>query len=452
MKSILSLFVCTVFLNVTSAQRITQISVKNAEEDLKVLITKFDNIHYNPCFFYKKEEIMKEKTRLTSSWTGDSISFKSFMEVGMRMTAMMSGGHSYFEWQTTQIFEELSAYTFLPFTGKLERNGEELAVTKSCLKELSENEKIKRINGKKVDEIYKDCMNYFGGLDAYKNESASLLFPISLFFNQSIIAPFSIETSSGSIIQSEGVSFNEIAGLLQEQVVNIPYEFEVLDGNIGWIKYNQCSGHKQFKKFLKTTFKEIKESGIDKLIIDIRKNGGGNSALNDELLNYLTTKEYRQSSKRYWKVSKESKTAYNSNLHKKVFGKKFINEYLKRPEGSTFFTEVEELTVPKRKKNFFKGKHCFLVGTGTFSSANFLADAVKTYRLSTLIGTSTGEATNDFGEQISFQLPNSKCFVYVSSTYDIGANANEKILAPVFPDVEDNVEPLKTAIEWLKKK
>lgn len=102
--------------------------------------------------------------------------------------------------------------------------------------------------------------------------------------------------------------------------------------------------------------------------------------------------------------------------------------------------------------NYFKGKHCFLIGPYTFSSANFLADAIKTFSLSTLIGESTGELTNDFGEQVEFQLTNSKSYFFVPTTYDIGASKNDSIMTPVMPDIVSEDNSLETAIIYLTEK
>ena len=92
-----------------------------------------------------------------------------------------------------------------------------------------------------------------------------------------------------------------------------------------------------------------------------------------------------------------------------------------------------------------------LIGPSTFSSANFLADAVKTYNITTLIGTPTGEYTNDFGEQLNFNLDNSESPVFISSTFDIGANGNDAILEPVYPDIEVKTDALEYALIWIKK-
>lgn len=47
-----------------------------------------------------------------------------------------------------------------------------------------------------------------------------------------------------------------------------------------------------YRKLLKTSFKKIKEKGINNLIIDVRGNGGGQSFNGAHLLRYLTNKPF----------------------------------------------------------------------------------------------------------------------------------------------------------------
>lgn len=244
---------------------------------------------------------------------------------------------------------------------------------------------------------------------------------------------------------------NELIEFINSEQVKSDYTFEKIEDNIGLISYNSCNDYEAFTIFLKETFQKIKDLKIDKLIIDIRENGGGNSKLNDLLLSYLTTKNYRQSSGRYWKVSEKSKKVYSENkVYEDLFGKEFIKKYLDTPNQAVIESFTDDLVTPISVDNFFNGKTCFLIGPNTFSSANFLADAIKTYNISTLIGLPTGEYTNDFGEQFSFTLKNSGNLVFVSSTYDIGANSNKDVLEPVMPDILVDSNILKYSVKWLK--
>lgn len=376
------------------------------------------------------------------------------MVTGMKLSAMMSGGHSYMYWQNEKIIPEIKAHYYIPFTGKLIDNNQTFIVTRSSISDIQPGMRIKAINGIDIVKLFKECMSYTGGIEAFKIANIEKVFPLYLFFNDTLEAPYSIERiNSSEVISTKGLDVSELSKFVNSAQVQVDYSFEVLDDGIGLISYHSCNNYKKFDKFLKESFKTIKQDNIDKLIIDIRENGGGDSGLNDLLLSYITREPYQQSSGRYWKVSEESKKAYSENkVYSRMFGKDFMTQYMNTPNQEVIKDiDSTELTNPIKPKYYFQGKSCILIGPSTFSSANFLADAVKTYNITTLIGSPTGEYTNDFGEQISFTLPNSRSLVFISSTYDIGANGNDSILEPVYPDIYVETDALKYAINWIKK-
>lgn len=442
-----------VFQNL-KAQSPSFISVDKATNDIEQLITTFERVHYNPYFNITPKEFNLRKKELLDDWAKDSISFKQFMVTGMKLSAMMSGGHSYMYWQNEKIDPEIKSHYYIPFTGKLIDNNQTFIVTRSNNSDIQPGMRIKAINGIDIVGLFKECMSYTGGIEAFKIAYVEKIFPLYLFFNETLQAPYSIERyNSSEIISTKGLGIGELSKFVNSAQIQVDYSFKILDGGIGLISYNSCNNYKKFNKFLKESFKTIEQENIDKLIIDIRENGGGDSGLNDLLLSYITKKPYQQSVGRYWKVSAEAKKAYSeNNVYSRIFGKEFMNQYMNTPNQEVIETiDSTELTHPINPKNYFQGKSCILIGSSTFSSANFLADAVKTYSITTLIGTPTGEYTNDFGEQLSFTLQNSGSLVFISSTFDIGANGNDSILEPVYPDIKVETDALKYAINWIKK-
>lgn len=445
-----SIFICS-FINV-HAQFPVYISTEKAHEDLRFLVQTFEEVHYNPYFKTTKEDFQTRQKELTSQWNQDSISIKNFMVVGMKLTAMLSGGHSNLYWNNSNITPQITAHRYIPFTGMIGENGA-FVVTRSSHEVIEPGTTITAINGIDMNVLYHECMTYVGGIETFKNTYCEQLLPLYLFFNNELTAPYSISTNiSESTIETNGLNIDELVEFVTEAQAKKNYTFKILEDNIGLLTYNSCTNYKAFKKFLAKTFQTIDHNNCTKLIIDITQNSGGDSSLNDLLLSYLTVKPYAQSSGRYWKVSQQAKDAYAANkAYKRIFGKKFMQTYMNTPNQEVIPSLENEFVYPTKPKHYFKGKICFLISANTFSSANFLADAVKTYQIAPLIGTATGEYTNDFGEQLYFTLPNSESTVFISSTFDIGANGDETTLEPVYPDIEVQHDLINYAIDWIKK-
>lgn len=453
MKSILIALLGVFIFQNNIAQTRVSLATDSAITDINMLVSTFEKVHYNPYFKTSKAEFNAIKTALLSDWKTDSISLKRFMITGMKLTAMMSGGHSVMDWQNEQLIPEIKSHLYIPFSGKL-NDKNQFIVTKSSISEIQVGDQIETLNGYKIVDLYAECMTYTGGIEAFKNATCEKLFPIYLFFNDALQPPYTIQKSNQpEPVNHQGLDLTHLITLINTSQNQEEYTFQILENQIALISYNACNDYEKFDQFLAQTFKTIAENNIDQLIIDIRENGGGNSELNDLLLAYITPTPYRQSSGRYWKVSDLSKQVYsNDPIYTEVFGADFIEKYLNTP-SHTVITDTANygLITPEKVPYYFTGKSCLLIGPNTFSSANFLADAVKTYKLTTLIGLPTGEYTNDFGEQLHFQLKNSSCYVFISSTYDIGANGNQSILQPVYPDITVHADALEYAIEWIQK-
>ncbi|MEO0341375.1 MAG: S41 family peptidase, partial [Bacteroidota bacterium] len=317
----------------------------------------------------------------------------------------------------------------------------------------SNTKELWSINGLKADSLYNAAMSSLGGLPHYKQHLLKkIFFPIYLHLS-GINAPFELQFSSGAsatLVVSKTISFIDLWHQLKGSSED--YTFEILDGDIAFISYNNCKNYDQFKLFLANTFRKIKAENIKKLIIDIRNNSGGDSSLNDLLLAYLYDKPYRQMSRRLWRLSPVSAQLLVQQGYKEYFGDNYIEEA--RTIGDSLILEFDigdGFMEPEQPVNFYDGKSCVLIGPATYSSANMLADAIKEFQISTLIGSATGQWTNDFGEMASFELPHSQLPFTVAMTMDIGASGKEAHFQAVLPDflVENNVIPF--AIDWLEK-
>ena len=138
-----------------------------------------------------------------------------------------------------------------------------------------------------------------------------------------------------------------------------------------------------YPAFLEKTFKRIKQDKVQKLIIDLRENGGGRDAYGVMLYSYLTKQAFR-----YYSYLEKDK--------KKLSGKPGLG--IQRPAA-----------LP------YSGAVWILTSGNTFSAAaEFCAVAYSNHR-ATFIGEETGGGYegNHSGQMIQVELPSSKVRVWI---------------------------------------
>ncbi|WP_459211509.1 S41 family peptidase [Aquimarina rhabdastrellae] len=177
---------------------------------------------------------------------------------------------------------------------------------------------------------------------------------------------------------------------------NYWYDF-IADNKILYFNYQSCAEKKNtpFKLFNDQLFSDIKKKKPQKIIIDLRNNSGGNSAILDPFLNKLRT---------------------------------------------TYLNEKDKLYV--------------LIGRHTFSSALMNAVNLKRNFNATLIGEATSGNVNHYGETRGFRLPNSRILIGYSTKYWENWKGYN---GPLLPDVEVEYsihnyrKNIDEAIEYIKK-
>lgn len=145
-----------------------------------------------------------------------------------------------------------------------------------------------------------------------------------------------------------------------------------LDNNL-YIWYDRCAEFPNYpiKKWTQDILTQINEKKPAKVIVDLRRNGGGSSSLLEPLINSLA-----------------------------------------------------KLPINTKESLFV------LIGPATFSSALMNAYHFHSRTKATLAGQPTGGSPNHFGEVKSFTLPHSQCIVQYSTKYFKMTNNNSHTLNP----------------------
>lgn len=154
--------------------------------------------------------------------------------------------------------------------------------------------------------------------------------------------------------------------------------------------YLRSSGF-DYYGFLEESFTRLRTENIQKLIIDLRGNGGGDDNYGSKLISYLTDQPFK-----YFK-SIEVNPGYRG------WGN------VKKRNNRFWVTAHSSLALLQPSENHFRGKVVLLVDGGTFSTAADVTAVAKNIGAATIIGEETGggECGNTSGVSESITLTNS---------------------------------------------
>ncbi|MCP5064531.1 MAG: hypothetical protein GY936_19005 [Ignavibacteriae bacterium] len=182
--------------------------------------------------------------------------------------------------------------------------------------------------------------------------------------------------------------------------------FEVINDNIGILTIRNFYADDFIQSF-DSLFTQI--MNVDKLIIDIRKNGGGNSNKAHYVLKHLTDKPFYGSS---WRSRKYIPAFISWNHDEEWHNQEAaVKEVL---EGDKFMKQV-----------------VLLIGVQTFSAAEDFTVAFKQMNRGKIIGQATGGST---GNPIMFKFKDDS-FVRICTKEDFFANGEEFVGQGINPDI-----------------
>ncbi|MBW0160332.1 MAG: hypothetical protein HYI21_14015 [Sediminibacterium sp. Gen4] len=476
------LFVCMVFISCMGyGQQIAyektdpidfyskKLSKQAIKEDIRFWLTTMEESHVNMYHSISREQMQLLVDSLLIPFQ-DSVTHIESILIFSRLGAALDEGHVGLV--SSRITDSLYNQSLrFPFQlQKVTQDAWFVSYDISSTPKLEMNDKIISINHISVSELNQRFHCLFGGLDNWRKEQIAS-YSKKLLFLAGISSPFEIEAikENGDKIhftvqgfhRSQIDSITKMLTAKMNHQSNKPYEFSWLKNGIGYLNYRSMRNDPTlpFDQFLTTVFTSLNDSSSKGLVIDLRENGGGDSQLGERLLAHFNKKPYILAGGMKWKISSHYKAFLKTSKNYNEADNKF---YMSQPDGNTYTYVNRELKKPIIKEPFFEGKVAFLIGTGTFSSANMLADGVVSYQLAATFGEPTGESPNDFGEMFNFMLPNSHVIARAASKMFTRANKDEKNLGPVVPeniiiptatDKKQKKDPvLESAVNWILNK
>jgi C-terminal processing protease CtpA/Prc len=172
---------------------------------------------------------------------------------------------------------------------------------------------------------------------------------------------------------------------------------------------------------LDSAFDAARLPGVRAVVLDLRRNGGGDSRQGNTLLSYVTAKPLTEGIRKEWRAS----TRYRRHFMRGVtpllrwvpasWFDGSLGGFYSVPAGNFATIRFDTPTAPSANSRRLERPLCVLIGPGTFSSAMILANTIRRSGIGTLIGEPTGEPPNSPGEVLTFRLRNSGLAGSVSS-------------------------------------
>jgi len=418
-------------------------SKEEAILDIDTMQKYIEEIHPN-AYAYKSKEVINNLYEKVKSKITDSISIYELYNYASFITANYGDGH------LSTIFPNIwnrENHLVVPFT--IEISNQKVYVKKIIDGYgIFENAEVIKINGVPINEIIDTMLvSRSGEALHFKKEMVKYYFPNLLYSIYGFDNKYEVQFKQDNTIKTlvlDGIDYKSYLKMLNGEENNIS-DFSVkylMKKNLCIIDFRDFSDLERFKTFLDTVFNNIKKDSINNLIIDLRNNSGGNSALGDELFQYISKTDFTQYDKTILKVSSHLKSLWTSYyLPQGIIDSITVNELLKLPNGiivrtDTIFNDDEEIVKLNENSNRFYGNIYLLTSNFTFSSAADFAWCFKHYNMGKIIGEETGGWGLCYGDNVYTELPNSRLAINVSCKLFYNIGATETSTHGVIPDFQ----------------
>lgn len=427
-------------------------SRKELLEDLQYMVDTVIEVHPNLFFSLARESFDAQLEKLRDSLTEPLTRLEFFKEIAPIM-ASFNDGHTmvpvpYEEYMKS---DETGKIRF-PFSVKC--SGKTMTLTDTPLKAFKPylGKELLSINGEPVGEIMSEMLGMMSGERIeFKCSCIPMIFSNLLFVLRGGVESYSLEINGDS--SSETVS---VPGVTREQskmisssnvnrdVLTDPYSFKLLDDqDFAVLSLLRCEDEERFKKFCTDLFSLLNKKKVGRLLVDLRFNGGGSSAIGAELCAYLTDKSVSQFTAMEMKISRQIKKHYTAQFRDSAkfplnrlplsFLVLLYPAFWKRA-GEMYRVEVPKLK-PLERASRYDGQVYVVTSQFTYSAASSLAAMIKAYGIGTLIGEPTGGNASTYGDVFSFSLPNTKLRCGVSHKLFIGPDGSKEP-EPTSPDLD----------------
>lgn len=435
-----SFLLCLVLLLVQGAwgQRVF-LNREQAVADIDTLVNRIVYTHPNP-FTVCPEPVFRERIARIKAELPDTLTDWDLAIKVIPCVVALGDGHTNVSFPPLQPSPELLLFP----------EGVQIDARDTSMVLTGDSAKVVRINGIPTKEMLGNMVQYTGGEQMfYRFFKVQQMFQgmLNRFYPDSVYRLMLSEPDGKQVEKVvKALSYEQIIRMMQaknqqknNRAKRPDYAFQVSkDGKNMFFEFNSFYDLDKFKVFADSMFRELKERKIKNLVIDLRRNGGGNSKLGDELLQYLSHKPFVQ----FGKVQIR---------RGRYILEKFADDEDLKGASDTLIT-INAPLIPLREEPLRiskKTKVYLLISHSTFSSASSFSWAFKYFDVGTVVGEESGGMNVSYGDVLSYYLPNSRLRCGVSWKKFCQYGADEQNIHGTLPDIEVPADEALNAVKQL---
>lgn len=384
-------------------------------QDIDTLVYLIEDVEVNPYFQLDKEKFYYSVDSLKKSLTADSISMLEAYYNFSKLVSMFRQGH--LSVIPPRSINRVLLKRGVPLAGivTIKDNTRLFINTDTTIHGIGmcHGDEILSINNRAMIDYLPMALSHIAGeLDSYRCHKLQSSFAayFNMHYPNDSIYVTTLRRNNDTITVQ--LPAKPISATKQDKLS--PYEYHAINDSVWIFNFNRCQ-LEGFKEFAAQMFDSINNAHGKHLIIDIRRNPGGNSLTGDEICRYISNKPFSGFSGSQAKISLTM-----CKFYKQKYTSDNILEY--------WGTE-KDLTSPYPAEKRFKGKVYLLQSHHTFSSANNFAATFKQYVPGIIIGDETGGANISTGDVITANLPNTDLRIILpwKIFYEAGSKPGDEI-------------------------
>ncbi|RAJ80373.1 C-terminal processing protease CtpA/Prc [Chitinophaga dinghuensis] len=439
LKRLLILFFIISIYQVAFAQSIyKKFTPQQMQEDLDTMVKFLEDTHPNPYYRYSKAQFHKDVQSVKNNIHQD-LTLLDFYFLAEQLLAKLDDGHT--DFHIVEDYDEINPIV-LPYTFKLSDKAPYLICQgpyASFKTKIPRDAAIISINDIPAQKIVNDVINLNTGENrAFRADYGSSRFYFYLEALYKANGTYKIKyahQSTTKTVTVKGVRQQDVEKGKTTSSVNTVnnYSLTILDKEKTAIIAFKNFDWEGYTTFADSAFTLIKQKGIQHLVINLIDNGGGDSDVGDDLLQYLLNQPFKQYEKVYVKNSILLKERLKVHRKDKPLDSADL-AILNKPNG--IIDTIQYADIPIKPNSLrFDGDVYLLVNLQTYSSAADFAQCFKHYHRGMIIGEETGGLIKSYGDIVPVQLPHTRLDMTISSALYDNIGAEENDWHGVVPDI-----------------